>query len=83
MAGHAGDELVEGLGVEVLEDGPLAFPPGFVQGAGRTFAAGPILHNAAVDNEGPFDHLHGFAKRDLPGGSRQLGAPSASLFALD
>ena len=77
------DELVEGLVVEVFEDGLLAPLPGRVQGTGGTFSAGAIVHDAAGDAEGSLGRFHGIAKGYLPGRAGEAGAPSPSLLALD
>jgi hypothetical protein len=77
------EELFEGLSTEVLEDSPLAFFPGLVQGAGSDFSAGTILDYTAGNAERSLDRFHGLAERYLRRGSRQPGATSAALLALD
>ena len=72
MAGGVlGEEVFEGLGGEVVEDCPLAFFPGLVQGAGGALSAGAILDDTAGDAEWPLHRFHGFPERDLVGGSRK------------
>src|SRR5215213_1574828 len=77
------EELFEGLGVEVFEDGSLAFFPGVVQGAGSARSAGAVFHNAAGYTERPLDGLHGLPERYLRRRARQPGTSSATLLALD
>jgi hypothetical protein len=81
--GHAGDELIEGLGAEVLEYSALSFFPGIVQDAGRSLPAGAVLHDAVEYPEGALDRLHGFAERYLVGRPREPAPSAATLFALD
>jgi hypothetical protein len=70
--GHAGDELIEGLGAEILEYSALSFFPGIVQDAGRSLPAGAVLHDAVEYPEEALDRLRGFAERYLVGrASRQ------------
>jgi hypothetical protein len=61
----------------------LARFPGFVQDAGSAFAAGAILHDASGDTERAFYGFYGFPERYLARRTRQAGASTATLFALN
>jgi hypothetical protein len=81
--GHSSqDKLFDSLCTEVLENSMLTLFPRFVQGAGSAFSAGAILHDAADDTEGSFYGFYGLPQRYLARRTRQLGASTATLFAL-
>jgi hypothetical protein len=77
------EELFQRLGIEILEDSPLARFPGFVHSAGSAFPAGTLCHDAAGNTERSLHGFHGLPERYLGRWSRQPGAATAALFALD
>src|SRR5215203_1873188 len=83
VRGVPGEEAFESLGGEVVEDSPLAFFPGLVQGAGGAHPADAVCHDAIGHAEGSLHGFHGLAERDPSCRSRQFGATVAALFAIN
>ena len=78
----ARDEFGQGLGFQVLQDSPLAFEPGLVQGARDGFPAGTVLHDAPGNAEGSCGCFHCVPERYLLRGASQARASPPPLAAL-